>query len=180
MNSVPIGRFAGINLTPDCTTLGWFTEHTGSTGFKDCANWMKNNAILAWRIVMKLVQSAFLLLLLSAGTVLCNGCSKTLEYGDPVISIAGTVTDQQTKTLLDSAWGSLGDSSQVSRRYTDTSGAFGILTVPFKSQRLYAGKDGYLTFDSLLEDVSASIIDLHIELRPSLQGSLDSSEGGKV
>jgi len=114
---------------------------------------------------MKRAQLALLFSLLVSTTFLWSSCSKTLDNGDPVISVRGKVFDQQSREPLDSAWVSLGDSNQISRVYTDTSGSFGTATVPFESQILYVGKDRYLTFDTLLENVTTSIGQIHIELR---------------
>jgi len=112
-------------------------------------------------------RQQLLSVLVSLGALtVCSGCPGDI-VGEKSVIIRGIVQSSATHAPIASAWAALADSLLESRVETDSTGAFSLGSFPFLKDTLFVGAEGYLTYDTVLEDVHEDTDTLLFELMPS-------------
>ncbi|GEM_PF-2280292 len=80
------------------------------------------------------------------------GCPPT-DIGDQTIGVSGTVFDAASTLPLEEAWVNFADSATPFAFLSDSAGFFQYVTFgnPPQSIQLYFGKEGYVTFDTIID-----------------------------
>jgi len=106
---------------------------------------------------IKKEMNLILLALMGIIFVLPNflSCGKVTDTGHVTIFITGIIKNKLTDQPIDSAWIDTQESYTIGQHYTFSDSAghyeFAFFLGPNHSRTIYAGKSGYLTFDTLIQ-----------------------------